>query len=36
MHAEAAPWFSSIEIESIRNGLSPVTISTAVWVELQP
>ncbi len=28
--------FSSIETESIRNGLSSVTISTAVWVDCQP
>ena len=29
-------WFSSIVTESIRNGMSSVTISTAVCVASQP
>ena len=28
--------FSSMLTESIRNGMSSVTISTAVWVDCQP
>ena len=28
--------FSSMPIESIRNGMSSITISTAVWGDSQP